>query len=104
MLTKLIPVLALITLFSASPIAHADDSSEQQTAYDRSAKAAQKYFDKGQYKQAESQWNHILTAMEEDGVNNRTLADAHKRLGETLLKEGKYPEADNDLKRAADIY
>ncbi|HEY9775902.1 MAG TPA: tetratricopeptide repeat protein [Planktothrix sp.] len=104
MKTKLIPVLALVTLFSAQPIVQAEDSSEQPTAYDRYAKAAQKCFGKGQYKQAELLWNRTLTAMEEDGVNNCTLADAHKRLGETLLKEGKYPEADADLKRAADIY
>jgi hypothetical protein len=100
MISRRITVLALLAALSAAPGAFGRD---EMTVVDRLANAAQKAFEHGQYKRAESLYERALPRLEESQTTDEVLAIILKRLGETLLKQGKYPEAEMCLNHAASI-
>ncbi|MGH9551675.1 MAG: tetratricopeptide repeat protein, partial [Terriglobales bacterium] len=94
---------ALIACAVWSPQCRADEKAAT-TPFERFTSTAQKAFDDGQYRRAESLWGKALNCCQESETKDQALATVLKRLGETMLKEGKYAEAEVSLRNANNLF
>jgi len=76
----------------------------QDAQPDKNTLAAQKAFDKGQYRTAEKAWLKVLSALESDETKDQSYALCLKRLGQTYAQMGYLPQSEQYLKRAMNAY
>jgi tetratricopeptide (TPR) repeat protein len=74
------------------------------TPFKKNANFAQQEFDRGNYHKAKTLWEQSLSLVQQSHATDEDLANALKRLGETLLKLGKYAEAEICFVHAKDLY
>jgi hypothetical protein len=70
------------------------------TSFEKWSKSAQRAFDRGLYKQSERLWARALASAAESDATDNALAVVLKRLGETMLKEGRYEDAQRCFRHA----
>jgi hypothetical protein len=75
-------------------------TSPRTTSFEKWSKSAQLAFDRGLYKQSERLWARALAAAAESNATDSGLAVVLKRLGETMLKEGRYEDAQRCFRHA----
>lgn len=98
---KLRQQIVLAGLIAASLCTAAQaTTSARATSFEKWSKSAQRAFDRGLYKQSERLWARALAVAAESKVTDNALAVVLKRLGETLLKEGRYEDAQRCFRHA----
>jgi len=96
-------VLAGLIAANFGAAAGAASTTTRLTAFEKCTKTAQRDFDRGLYKQAETQWGRALAVAAQSQAKDDALEVTLKRLGETLLKEGRYEDAQRCLGHAVQI-
>ncbi|HEY9784594.1 MAG TPA: hypothetical protein V6D17_04265 [Candidatus Obscuribacterales bacterium] len=91
--------VALAIVACASGSAFAQDA---EAPFDKYMKQGQNYYDGGNFVQAEKTWRKALSESQKAQDNAKTL-NAMVSVGKSLIKENKFPQAQDMLKQAADL-
>lgn len=76
----------------------------KRSAFDKCVQNAQEEYAQGDFRKAQDYWEKSLGEVASSGASDEHLATALKRLGETLLKLGKYSEAETCFTHAETLF